>query len=71
MQMLEGCKLPEGTEKVHIEMAKFQLKGEYDPKLKPKKKKVNVLAFCLYASTVWQRMVNCLVQFGFNFLFSE
>ena len=43
MQMLEGCKLPEGTEKVHIEMAKFQLKGEYDPKLKPKKKKVNVL----------------------------
>lgn len=41
MQMLEGCKLPEGTEKVHIEMAKFQLKGEYDPKLKPKKKKNN------------------------------
>lgn len=41
MQMLEGCKLPEGTDKVHIEMAKFQLKGEYDPKLKPKKKKNN------------------------------
>jgi len=41
MQMLEGTKLPEGTEKVHIEMAKFTLKGEYDPKLKPKKKKNN------------------------------
>ena len=38
IQMLNGTKLPGSTKRVKVEQAKFVLKGEYNPKLKPKKK---------------------------------
>ena len=38
IQMLNGTKLSGSTQKVKVEQAKFVLKGEYNPKLKPKKK---------------------------------
>lgn len=38
IQMLNGTKLPGSTHKVKVEQANFVLKGEFNPKLKPKKK---------------------------------
>ena len=37
LQILDDYQV--GNKKIHVELAKFQLKGEYDPKRKPKKKK--------------------------------
>ncbi|KAL5265001.1 hypothetical protein ACHWQZ_G005937 [Mnemiopsis leidyi] len=38
IQMLNGTKLPGSSKRVKVEQATFVLKGEYNPKLKPKKK---------------------------------
>lgn len=35
-QILDGYQV--GNMKIHVEQAKFQQKGEYNPKLKPRKK---------------------------------
>lgn len=35
-QILDGYQV--GNMKIHVERAKFQQKGEYNPKLKPRKK---------------------------------
>lgn len=37
LKILDGADLR--GNKIHIERAKFQMKGDYDPSLKPKKRK--------------------------------
>lgn len=38
IQMLHGTKLPGSSSRVKVEQAKFTMKGDFNPKLKPKKK---------------------------------
>ena len=43
LQILDGSRLGSSDETVTVERAKFTMKGEYDAKLKPKKKRKKIV----------------------------
>jgi HIV Tat-specific factor 1 len=44
LQIIDGCCVgPRGAHRVKVERAKFQMKGDYNAALKPKKKKKKLI----------------------------